>query len=712
MSRDPYRYFRIEARELVEGLSRGLLALERAPADRALVSTLLRQAHTLKGAARVVKQQELGELAHGLEEALAPHREEGAPPVPRERVDAALALLDRISSGVAALAPAPPAPAAVPAAPSASPSPPPSPAPGAGEEAAAPAAEAGAPAAEPVRPDEAFQSLRVDVQELDALLASVLEAGVQATGLRRQLGRLDHAGEVARALQDQLSGPRGEGPVAARRLAPLVDELRRALGEAQRALTARAEQVEREVRTVRVAADRLRLLPARALFGPLTRAARDAARTLGREVDLEASGGEVRVDANVLAAARDALLHVVRNAVAHGIEPGPARLAAGKPSRGRITLEVERRGGRVLFRCRDDGRGLDLPGVRAAAEAKGLLGPGAPPLDEPAAVELLLRGGLSTSPGVNAVAGRGLGLDVVRDVAARLKAELGVRSAPGAGLTVELLVPVSITAMVALRLQAGGADASLPLDAVEETLWLPADRVVRRGEGRGISHRGQVIPFLPLADVLRRPEPASRRRAWSAVVVRVGGARLALGAERLAGTAEVVVRPLPACVGAEPAVAGAALDAEGTPVLALDPAGLLVAAGERPAAEPAPAPAPLPILVVDDSLTTRMLEQSILESAGYEVELAVSAEEGLEKARARRYGLFLVDVEMPGMDGFEFVRVTRADPRTAATPAILVTSRSAPEDRRRGMDAGAAGYVVKGDFDQGRLLAAIQELVG
>jgi len=184
-----------------------------------------------------------------------------------------------------------------------------------------------------------------------------------------------------------------------------------------------------------------------------------------------------------------------------------------------------------------------------------------------------------------------------------------------------------------------------------------------------------------------------------------------LGADRLVGTAEVVVRPLPAYLGLDPAVAGAALDGEGNPRLVLDPAGLVAdARGRGTYEEEAPAPRP-PVLVVDDSLTTRMLEQSILESAGYEVEVAVSAEEALDKARARRFGLFLVDVEMPGMDGFEFVRVTRAEPRLAVVPAILVTSRSAQEDRERGLAAGASAYVVKGEFDQGRLLATIEELL-
>jgi two-component system chemotaxis sensor kinase CheA len=185
-----------------------------------------------------------------------------------------------------------------------------------------------------------------------------------------------------------------------------------------------------------------------------------------------------------------------------------------------------------------------------------------------------------------------------------------------------------------------------------------------------------------------------------------------LGADRVLGTCELVVRPLPAHVHADPTVLGAALDAEGQPGLVLDPAGLVEVASRATArAEEAPRPPRSPILVVDDSLTTRMLEQSILESAGYEVELAVSAEDALERCRRRRFGLLVVDVEMPGMDGYEFVKTTRADAAFAAIPAILVTSRGAPEDRQRGLDAGASAYIVKGEFDQKRLLATIEELL-
>jgi two-component system chemotaxis sensor kinase CheA len=254
--------------------------------------------------------------------------------------------------------------------------------------------------------------------------------------------------------------------------------------------------------------------------------------------------------------------------------------------------------------------------------------------------------------------------------------------------------------------------AAIPLDAVPATVFVEPSRVAASAGGAVLPLDGELLRFVPLAALLGRAVGGERRRFWSVIVVRAGARRVALGADRLLGTSDLVVRPLPAFAGASDAVGGASLDAEGNPLLILDPAGLVAAAHAHagPAAEDRPA-ARAPILVIDDSLTTRMLEQSILESAGYEVELATSAEEALEKAAARRFGLFVVDVEMPGMDGYEFVRATRADPRFAAIPAILVTSRGAPEDRRRGAAAGAAAYIVKGEFDQGRLLATIEELL-
>jgi two-component system chemotaxis sensor kinase CheA len=459
------------------------------------------------------------------------------------------------------------------------------------------------------------------------------------------------------------------------------------------------------------------LLPASAIFSPLERAARDAAQSLGKQVRFAATGGTIRLDAHVLTGLREALLHIVRNCVAHGIEIPAERLAAGKEASGAIRLTIEMRGNDVVFACRDDGRGIDVESIRRTAIQRGLLSPSAgAALDVDGAIQLILRGGFTTKNSVDEISGRGIGLDAAREVAERLKGQLELRSEPGAGTTIEIRVPVSLSALMALEVESANTVAAIPISAVRRTVRIAASDVARTVESETILFDGEPVPFLPLNSALTSAVFAShdtKRQAWSAVIVESSEGRAAIAVDRLRAAANIVVRPLPRSARSSALVSGASLNAEGDPQLLLDPAALVARAWRAQARDAEPAAKKRAcVLVIDDSLTTRMLEQSILESAGYEVEVATSAEEGLEKARARQYGLFLVDVEMPGMNGFEFVSRTRADARLGKTPAILVTSRNAPEDRRRGEQAGASAYIVKGEFDQNYLLRMTKELVG
>jgi two-component system chemotaxis sensor kinase CheA len=685
MARDPYKYFRVEARELLDGLSQGVLELERSPANPELVARLLRFAHTLKGAARVVKLTDLASEVHAIEDVLAPYRDEPRA-LPLEAINELLRLLDSASARLAAI-----------------------------DEPTAPAVEDGAPPAP--APEEPFATVRIELAEMDALLEGVTEATVQIHSLQRESGTLERAQKLATLLADHLGSHHesSEAPATRLRAQSLAEELRGSLARLRRTVPGGIEQVGRELAQVRDAANRLRLLPASVIFGPLQRAARDAAQLSGKSVRFQTSGGDQRLDAHVLDALRDALLHLVRNAVAHGIEPEAQRIAAGKPATGNLRLQVERRGSEVAFVCDDDGNGIDLEAVRRAAIQAGALPPARAAAASPQELfGLLLKGGLTTARHLTEVSGRGIGLDVARETAARLSGEVLIESTAGRGTRIELRVPISLSAISALVVDVAGTAAAVPLDAVRQTLRLEGADIARSPANDSIVYEGNVVPFVSLARALRRPQPPTRERAsWSAVVVQSGGALAAVGVDRLLGTASVVVRPLPAHAAVEPIVMGAALDAEGNPQIVLDPGGLVVAARAERGAERGPErAAALPLLVIDDSLTTRMLEQSILESAGYVVDLATSAEEGLVMARKRRYGVFVVDVEMPGMSGFDFVATTRADARLREVPAILVTSRDAPEDRRRGEEAGAHAYVVKGEFDQAFLLQTIRQLVG
>jgi two-component system chemotaxis sensor kinase CheA len=686
MAQDPYRYFRPEARDLVDQFAKGVLELEKGASGAGAVQRLLRLAHTLKGAARVVKQGEIANRAHAIEDTLAPFRD--APQgIAREQIDVLLEHLDDISGHLATLAPE---------------------------------ADAGRPAQRKPEAEEAARTVRADIAETDTVLEGVAETHALLGGLRGAAHGIEQARHLAELLLAQFS-PHGSGEIgrqagaASRRMA-IAEELCGKFGGLERSLGSTIDQMDRELRQLREAAERLRLVAAGSLFTALERTARDSARALGKNVIFESRGGDVRLDAHVLEAVQGALIQIVRNAVAHGIEPQAERLAAGKPAAGRVSIDVSRRGRKIVFACRDDGRGIDLDAVRRVATQRGLLDPKNRELSAQDLVGMLLRGGISTAEAVTGVSGRGIGLDVVREGVERLGGDVTFQTERGTGTTFELVIPPSLASIEALLIATEAADGSacvtsVPLDSVRSTLRIAAKDISRASTGAAILHEQKAIPFIPLATALDGA-PWSAGRGWTAIVVAGTGGDAAIGVDRLLGTARIVTRPLPQRLTSSPIVVGASLDAEGNPQLVLDPDGL-VAAAQRGDTGQSDAPARgRPILVIDDSLTTRMLEQSILESAGYDVDVAMSAEEGLEILRHKRYGVILVDVEMPGMDGFTFIERIRADAALRETPAILVTSRASPEDRKRGHDVGATGHIMKSEFDQAELLAMIAPLMG
>jgi two-component system chemotaxis sensor kinase CheA len=658
------------------------------------VPLVLRLAHTLKGAARVVKQPEIADGAHAIEDALSPYRDASDGP-PRDRLDTVLRHLDAIAGRVGALGMPADAEPAAPARPE-------------------PVSANRAPA------EEAIRTVRADIAEVDTLLEGIAETHMLLAGLRATRRSVERVQGLADLVAEQLAAHRGARPpqqvAAAGSTYALADDLRRGIARIERELDTATDQIGRELRQSREAAEELRLVGAGTLFTGLERTARDAARALGKEIEFAAAGGDIRLDADVLAGVQAALVQLVRNAVAHGIESPVERRAAGKPAAGRITLDIARRAARIVLTCRDDGRGVDLDAVRRAAQRRGMTAAAVGRMGAAELTRLLLDGGITTAETVTEIAGRGIGLDVVRAAVERLGGTVAVETERGKGTIFRLVAPLSLASIDAVAVAAGGIDAVVPLDAVRGTLLLDPESLSRGTVETTVLHEGQAIPFLWLARVLGgqflpATQPLSNSRKWPTVIVAAPAGLAAVGVERLAGVARIVVRLLPELAPADPVVAGAALDAEGNPLLVLDPDGLFAEACRPDAAEPAPPAARHPVLVVDDSLTTRMLEQSILESAGYEVDLAVSAEEALEIAGRRRYALFLVDVDMPGMDGFGFISHIRADPALHDIPAVLVTSRAAPEDRQRGREVGAHGYIVKGEFDQAELLTLIRTLI-
>jgi two-component system chemotaxis sensor kinase CheA len=679
MARDPYRYFRLEARELLDQLAKGALELESAGANPTLVQRLLRLAHTLKGAARVVNELEIANGAHGVEDVLAPFRRSTAN-VPRESVDEILKHLDTIGHRVAALTPSE------------------------------------VPKAAETRPisDDLARTVRADIADVDALLQGVSEAHASLNGLRAISHDMEHERTLADLLVQQLALPPTDlhrRDASTNPAHAIAKELRDGLGKLDRNIAVAADQMDRELRELRDAAEQLRLVSTRALFTALERTARDTAQTLSKQVAFHAIGGDdFRLDGRVLATVQGALVQLVRNAVAHGIEGEAERRAAGKPNEGHVAVEISRRGRSIAFECRDDGRGVDVNAVRRVAIERGILSAEAQAYGSEEVVRLLLRGGISTSARVTEAAGRGIGLDVVREAVERLGGDASFRSENGKGTAFCLVVPPSLASTEMLMVESSATVLAIPLDAVTRSMHVAPQDISPASGGASVLCEDKIVPFVPLPTALDGTRlPAGR--AWTAVVVSGADGVAAIGVDRLLGVSRIVVHPLPEFAPANPVIGGAVLDGEGNPQLVLDPDALVVEARRSDFVDAVPQPSQSPILVIDDSLTTRMLEQSILESAGFDVDVALSGEEALEKALGTRYGLFLVDVEMPGIDGFTFIERARSHASLADIPAILVTSRTAPEDRERAQEVGARGYVVKSDFDQGKLLSMIRELM-
>lgn len=683
MAKDPYKYFRPEARDLIDQCAKSVLELEKDGGGVAAVQRLLRVAHTLKGAARVVQQTEIADRAHAIEDVLSPYRDVGQS-VARDQIDAILAHLDAIGGQLVTIE--------------------------------QPEISASAVHSR-TEMEKTSRTVRTDIAETDIVLDGIAEAHSLLGALRKAAHGMDQARRHSDLMLAQFakSGLPDQGRASANQgqRAAIVDEFRRRFSGAERELGSTIDRLERELRQLREAAERLRLVSAGSLYTALERIARDTAHTMSKRVQFEGKGGDIRLDSHVLETIQGALIQIVRNAVAHGIDTEAERLAAGKPAMGRVCINVMRRGRKIVFECTDDGRGVDLDAVRRIAQQRGLLDPALKQSNAADLMHMLLRGGISTSRTVTDVSGRGVGLDVVREAVERLGGEVAFQTSPGAGTQFSLIIPPSMASMEALLVADGeqGATVAIPFDCVRSTLRVGADQISHGLPNASILYDGKAIPFISLASALKG-RPWTAGRSWTAVIVSGAHGMAAIGVDRLINTGRIVIRPLPDDMTASPIVAGASLDADGNPRLVLDPDGLTAAAYRGSGSKLDAAGPSRPILVVDDSMTTRMLEKSILESAGHDVDVALSGEEALERLQDKRYALILVDVEMPGMDGFTFIERIRSDASVRDIPAILVSSRAAPEDIKRGREVGAQGYMVKSEFDQAALLSMIDGLMG
>jgi two-component system chemotaxis sensor kinase CheA len=570
--------------------------------------------------------------------------------------------------------------------------------------------------------------VRVAAEKLDALLSAsgqlllargrVAAQAAEAEALRDHAGRAEarwrRAGRELRVALERA----GAGRAALEALAALEDDLHalsRGAGGLAAGLRAGSRSLSLAVDDVAGQVHRARLRPFAEACESLPRSARDLAAASGKEVRLRIEGGQVEADRAVLDGVREALIHLVRNAVDHGIEPPAARAATGKPPAGTITVAAALRGDRLVVTVADDGRGVDevAVGARLAREGR----PGATDRDGVAAA--LFEGGFSTRDRAGEVSGRGVGLDAARAAAARVRATLEVRWRAGEGTVFTLESPLTLATIRALLVSAGGHPFAVPTAAVERVERVEPASLRRAGGREVVPAAAGPVAVAPLARVLGPPlAEAPVTGPFTVVHLCAGPRRLAAAVDEVLGEQELLVRPLERGGRPLPHLSGAAILPTGVVALVLDPArvvetGLGAAAeGMRMEEAGAAVPSARRILVVDDSITTRTLERSTLEAAGYEVMTAVDGADGWRLLQERGADLVVSDVEMPRMDGFALCAAIRASRRFASTPVVLVTSLEKPEHRERGMEAGADAYVGKSEFDQEALLGTIRQLLG
>ena len=723
--------FRDEAMQRLDQMDTELLAIESGEGNAESVDSLFRHAHTIKGAASMLGFDDVRALAHAAEDVLAQVRETGVfPPdlaAPLLQATAALRaivsgsaepvgdLLSDLAACRAALAddqadadadadtdadtdagtgtgtgtgtaqpnppepmkppqtsapsrpPAPPVPP-VPPAPPVRPAPPALSVPPAPSVPSVPPASSGherAPRPEGPAAAGAEHTLRVPAAKIDRLLDLTAEVTEYRSRLTHALGR-------QQMLSEDVFDVLGVGG--------------RLLGE------------------LRDTAFSMRMLPISAITGPLPRAVRDLARTAGKDVEFVVNGADTELDRVILETLSEPLTHLLRNAIVHGIDTPAERERAGKPARGRVELRAVPRGSMVEIVIADDGGGVSRE-VIEAADHEGSL------------ADVLARPGYSTAGEVTDLAGRGVGLDAVQAYVNALGGNLSIRSQPGHGMEVVLLLPLGLALSEVLLFERGGDVYGMPLSAVEEVVTVTKTFTL---QGRtALEVRGRSLPVTDIAAILGISVPPPPDGRLPAIVVSAGGRRAVTTCDSLLGAAEVVVKPLGPVLAGLADYVGAAVLGDGRIALLVAPTTLTresPPAAERPDPEPeaAPDPAAAPkILVVEDSFSVRELQRNILETAGYPVVTARDGRDALAVLdRDSQISLVVTDIEMPELDGIGLTRAIRASAARSSLPVVIVTSRGSDEDRRRGIEAGADAYMAKSGFDQQTLLAIVARLVG
>jgi chemotaxis protein histidine kinase CheA len=750
-----------EAREHCAAINGGLLSLEKNPDDRETMNEICRSAHTIKGSSRMMKIGPVAAIAHGMEDVLDALKnakiafsaeiytllfrgvdvmhgmldgmvEGGVLPAPDDNL---CVLLQRVAGGDSLVD----TPAAPPVCESTFP-----PyldatftadlTPGAGNtagslEVVASGGNESVPSREGTAAEGALQTsktlsgdtIRIAAEKLDGLIKLMGEISSGRARFQGTLPLLREALRLSGVLEDLHSAT--EVPESAelphrdaslqvvKKLQALLEESYCSLKDeilSQEATTWELLQVTLEMRT----------LPLSTIFDTFPRAVRDLSRTLGKEIEFTLVGGETELDKMIIEKIGDPLMHMIRNAIDHGIESKEERCRAGKGEKGTISLSAWCEGSSVTILVRDDGRGICLEKLRARALQKSIVDRDTlDAMSEAELTDLIFLPGFSTSEIVTDLSGRGVGLDVVRkNIREDLKGSIRIDSTEGVGTAISLKVPLNLALFSLLFVSASNRVFALLDDAVEEVVAVTCDQLITVVNKRAIRLRNEVIPVENLAVLLNLPDCRGKGSEQLLIaIVTSGNEKLGLVIDAVLDEDTVIVKPLPSPLKNVRIVSGVTIRGKNQIVPLLAVSALCSAAREKKGVRPAVPATEVrkerTVLVVDDSISTREIEKSIIEAHGYQVVVAGDGIEALEKAREKIFDVIVTDIEMPRLDGFSLTEKLRMDERYRHTPIIIVTSRERDEDKRRGILVGANAYIVKGSFDQTSLIETLESLV-
>ena len=738
-----------ESEDLMRSIGEELRAWHAAPQDTAIATQMKRLLHTLKGGARMAGAMGVGELVHAMESRI--ERAQALKAVTPAFLDDFDTSYDRVALLIETLrkiaaGEMPPVDEVTPESAAATP-------------ATAPAVPAGAEprrAEIPVTETEASARalLRVRAEQVDRLVneageiaiarariegemrtlkASLLDLTENVIRLRNQLREIDIQAETQMSSREMMTpeGRREFDPLEFDRftrfqeltrmmaesvgdVATIQQNLLANLDRADAALVAQA-RLNRELSQALMS---IRMVPLSSLAERLHRIVRQTAKEMDKRANLDIRGGQTELDRSVLEHITSPLEHLLRNAIAHGLEPAEVRKAAGKPEIGEIVLAAAQEGNEMVITLRDDGAGLNLARIREKAIAQGLIGPG-DVVDEQTLIGFIFQSGFSTAGQVSAVAGRGIGMDVVKTEVTALGGRLEVETQAGQGSTFRIWLPLTLAVTQALLIKVAGKTYAIPSAMVEQASEMKPEVIAQVREQGQVEWLGRRYPWNYLPRLLGEhgAEPTPARRHWL-LLLKGGQQSIALEVDGLVGNEEIVVKNIGPQLSRVPGIAGATVLPDGEIVLILNPIALaaranaLAAAGQLAAQQiekETAAPTTPVVMVVDDSLTVRKITSRLLSREGYEVITAKDGQDAIEKMADFVPDVVLSDIEMPRMDGFELARHIRNDERLKHTPIIMITSRTADKHKNVARDLGVDHYLGK-PYDEDELLRLIAEV--